>query len=302
MKPWLRIVRLPLAPTAICDALACAAFGWCVAGFDLRALPAAAWWQLALTSLLIYCVGMAANDLADRNVDRLKDPTRPLPSGDLKPWAVAIFIGLCAAGAVWLGGGPAGFTPAVLAALGCALLYDFAGPAKNGIGGPALLALTRFANASIAIWPLVLEKDASWALLLVPACVGLYAAGITFLSQDEDEDAPRRTAIMRTLTVIAFAGAAVLVWVLGGIPTLGIAVAFGVSSSTIFGRTPKAGPVKRQVLEMLLGLYWLAAVIAGGVHDGTLGTSIIVGLAALAVGWGLAVASQLMIRWLRKPA
>ncbi|MDF1700754.1 MAG: UbiA family prenyltransferase [Planctomycetota bacterium] len=300
LRPWLRIVRLPLAPTAICDALACAAFAWCVADVDLTSLPAAAWWQLALTSFLIYCVGMAANDFADRDVDRVKDPLRPLPSGDLKPWAVALFLLVCIAGAVWLSGGPRGFGPTVIAAILCALLYDFGGAAKDTAAGPILLGLTRFANASIAVWPLVLDGHAPWAVLIAPLCVGLYAAGITFLSHGEDAPQPERPLAMRLLTVVAFCTAAVIVWVLGGIPTAGVAVAFGVSSSTLFGRTPKAGPVKRQVLEMLLGLYWLAAVIVGGAHDGALGTSLIVGFAALVVAWGLAVGSQLLIRWLRK--
>ena len=69
-------------------------------------------------------------------------------------------------------------------------------------------------------------------------------------------------------------GAATLVWVLGGVPTFGVMAAFGVASSTLFGRTPRttvvkqwreasASPAKAQVLEMLLGLYWLAAVHCG---------------------------------------
>lgn len=300
LKPWLRIVRLPLAATAVCDALACGALAWCVADLDIAALPASAWWQLALTSALIYFVGMAANDLADRTVDATKDPTRPLPSGDLKPWMVTVFIALAAGGAMWLGGGPQGEGAAVLAALACALMYDFAGPAKDGFGGPLLLGLTRASNASIAVWPVVLGGDASWALLLAPACIGLYAAGVTLLSQGEDLDEPGAARTTRVFTLVAFATAAVLVWILGGVPTAGVAVAFGVSSSTIFGRTPRPGPVKKQVLEMLLGLYWLAAVIAGGAHDGNLGTSLIVGFGALVVAWALAVGSQLMIRWLRK--
>ena len=59
-------------------------------------------------------------------------------------------------------------------------------------------------------------------------------------------------------------------------------------------------PAKAQVLEMLLGLYWLSAVLAGGGHDGTLQNGVIVSFAALIVAWALAIASQLMIRALRK--
>lgn len=284
----------------MCDALACGAFAWAAAGLAFGDLPLAAWWQLALTSLLIYMVGMAANDFADREVDKVKDPARPLPSGDLKPWMVLLLIAAAAGGAIALGGGPRGFTPAVLAALGCALLYDFGSRRKDDIAGPILLGLTRFANASIAVWPIVLEKDASWALLLAPGCVGLYAAGVTFLSQGEDQETAEGSRAMRWLTLVAFATAALLVWIMRGLPTAGVAVAFGVSTSTIFGRTPRPGPVKKQVLEMLLGLYWLSAVIVGGAHDGSVGGAITVSIAALGVAWLLAMGSQLMIRWLRK--
>ena len=123
---------------------------------------------------------------------------------------------------------------------------------------------------------------------------------LTLLSQGEDKEQPGDAKPMRILTLIAFATAAILVWIVRGLPTAGVAVAFGVSSSTIFGRTPRKGPVKKQVLEMLLGLYWLAAVIGGGAHDGSVGGAIAVSFGTLVVAWLLAMGSQYMIRWLRK--
>ncbi len=301
LKPWLRIVRLPLAATPVCDVVACTLLGWMSAGLVVRASDLASWGLLAATSVLIYFAGMAANDLADMEVDRLKDPSRPLPSGDLKPLAVGVLVALCAGGAIAIGGGPFGSRWAVLAAVACAFVYDFV--VKNAYL-PGVLAMggVRAANASIALWPLVLSGAAAWYVLLAPLAIGLYAAGVTALSTTEDEDHPERLWTARVLAATAFIIAAALAWLVGGFPTLGIGVAFGITTSTLFGRTPKPGPRKRMVLEMLLGLFWLAAVIAGGWNDGTIQGSVIVGFAALVVAWALAVGSQLLIRALRKPA
>ena len=154
-----------------------------------------------------------------------------------------------------------------------------------------------------------------WPVLLGPLCLGLYSAGVVVLSTTEDEAAQdqahdRRVWVARGLSATAFVFAATLVWIIGGLPTLGIMVAFGVASSTLFGRTPRttmmrAGvqvprPAKAQVLEMLLGLYWLAAVLAGGGHDGSLASSLTVSFLALVGAWLLAIGSQLLIRSLRR--
>ena len=61
----------------------------------------------------------------------------------------------------------------------------------------------------------------------------------------------------------------------------------------LFGRVPQPGPVKRQVLEMLLGLYLLAATIAGGAGI------VAVEFAAIVVAFVLIFASQLAVRALR---
>lgn len=300
VKPWLRIARVPLAATAICDALACAALALCAAGHGFADLGVAGGLQLAATSLLLYMGGMAANDLADREIDRTKDPTRPLPSGDLRPVPVAIFTLLCLGGAIALGGGPQGERLAVVAAAALALAYDFGAKASR-VTGPVAMGLVRVANASIGVWPWVLSGEVSWLLLLAPLSIGLYSAAVTVHSRTEDAPEEGSVVLTRTLVLVAFAGAAVLVWVLGGVPTLGVMVAFGVCSSTVFGRTPRPDrPPKAQVLEMLLGLYWLAAVLAGGAHDGSLKMALIVSLAALVGAWILAIASQLWIRALRK--
>lgn len=298
LKPWLRIVRLPLAPTAVCDAVACALLAASATAGGISTIPLRDGLLLAATSLLIYFAGMAANDLADRRVDRRKHPERPLPAGDLTPVAAALAVCAFAGGALALGGGGCGARWVVAAALLLAGLYDFA-LKRAVLPGVLCMGLVRAANASIAVWPLVLAGAAPWTVLLGPACIGLYAAAVTLLSTTEDVWAPGRVGASRVLAACAFAGAATLAWVVGGLPTLGVAVAFGVASSTLFGRTPRPGPPKRQVLEMLLGLYWLAYVLGSGAHGGEMVPWALAGGAGLALAWGLAVGSQMLIRWLR---
>ncbi len=309
LRPWLRIVRLPLAATAVCDVLACTLLAWMSAG-RVMATDLLAWSTardlglLALTALLVYAAGMAGNDLADRHVDAAKAPDRPLPRGTLRARTVAIFVGLCVAGALALGGGPAGSRGVVGVALLLALAYD-GGLKRRVVPGAATMGGVRAANASYAVLPLVLTGAASWWVLLAPLAIGLYSGGVTILSTTEEDGVaahPERLWAARVLAAGAFVLAAGVAWLIGGQPTLGIGVAFGITTSTLFGRTPKAGPEKRMVLEMLLGLYWLAAVLAGGWHDGTLGGAVIVSFAALVTAWALAVGSQLFIRALRAAA
>lgn len=298
LKPWLRITRLPLAPTAVCDVIAVSLLAVAVSGERVTASQVPTWLLLGATSLLIYAFGMTLNDLADREVDRFKDASRPLPSGDLSVAAVSVAVVLFAGGALALGI-YLDVWPCVATALVLAALYDTV-LKRSLVAGAAAMGLVRASNASLVAWPLFLGGSVPWALLLAPACIGLYSASVIVLSTTEEFDRPRRIWIARMMASGAFIGAALLAWLLGGQPTLGLGVAFGVTSSTLFGRTPKPGPPKRMVLEMLLGLYWLAAVIAGGWHDGTLGGAVIVGFTALVIAWVLAVGSQLAIRALRK--
>ncbi len=301
MKDWLRLIRLPLAPTAVCDSLACGLLALAAVDFEPFATPTR-WFALACTSFLLYAFGMASNDLADRDVDRLKNPTRPLPSGRVSTEATTFVVVLLALGALmlsWLAMGEYGARTAGAAML-CAWLYNFL-LKRFVLPGAVAMGLVRFFNASIFIWPLVAIDAVPWWLLGAPACIGLYSLSITVFSTTEDVESSRRVWTSRILAAVAFGGAATMAWVVGGRPTLGVAVAFGVASSTLFGRTPRPGPKKRQTLEMLLGLYWLAYVVATGTHDGSLAQWALAGLIGLPLAWGLAIASQLMIRWLARP-
>src|SRR5258706_15455750 len=59
---------------------------------------------LAGSSVLLYWAGMAANDWADRDLDAVERPERPIPSGRIAPpTALGVAAGLTAAGAAVAG-------------------------------------------------------------------------------------------------------------------------------------------------------------------------------------------------------
>jgi hypothetical protein len=79
--------------------------------------------------------------------------------------------------------------------------------------------------------------------------------------------------------------------------TFGVLFAAAACASLGFGRVPRPGPVRGQVLEMLLGLYWVAAVLATG---GGRGRDWALALGAFGTAYALILGSQLAIRALRR--
>lgn len=268
MRNWLRVTRAPLAGTAILDAIAALILALAAADIRLTAVEPGMWALLALTSLLLYLGGMAGNDWADRHRDRELAPGRPLPSGALSPTAVGLFVLLATGAAIVLGGGAIGSRWMVVGCAACAWLY-------NGIGKhhvvPAALLMTgvRFCNAAIAVVPLVLADLAPAWVLLGPLWLGLYSGAVVVLSTTEEAGSRARVWFSRVLAAACFVGAAVTAWVAAGVPTLGVFLAFGVASSAAFGRTPRPGPAKKKVLEMLLAFYLLEFVVASAVERGS---------------------------------
>lgn len=318
---WLRLARAPLAPTAAFDAVACAmlARGPGFAGADAAPASVADLLLLAATSLLVYAAGMAGNDWADRRVDRTLHPERPLPSGRISPLAGGLFALACAGGALALRGGPAGSLACVGAALAFAAAYDL-GAKRSRVLGPLAMAGVRASNAAIAVVPLLLAGTTHPLVLAAPLLVGLYSAGVTILSEAEQPSRshPRRLLLARVAAFVAFAGAAALSALGADSVTLGTVFAISVALGVAFGRTPRTTaplrvaspepgvrpprgplPVRAQVLELLLGLYWLEAVLAGG---GRPGRDWIHALATFGAAFGAIYVTQLSIRALRARA
>jgi 4-hydroxybenzoate polyprenyltransferase len=128
------LVRAPAALSVPGDVLAGAA----AAGVLDRRTPA-----LAGASVLLYWAGMAGNDWADRRLDAVERPERPIPSGRVHPAAaLGVAAGLTAAG-VALATAAGGRRAAAVAVPLAAAIWGYDLLAKNTAAGPAVMAACR---------------------------------------------------------------------------------------------------------------------------------------------------------------
>lgn len=206
LRAYLEIVRVFLTPSAAADSYA----GLVVA--SARAGTAPPGGVLAATvgaSVLIYWLGMAANDLFDRAKDLEAAPSRPIPSGRIPIAHAALLCALLAAGALVLAGFAGVLLPAS-ALISAALLYD-AGLKRVPVAGSLLMGLCRALNfilgASAVAGAAAVAADR--VLLGGAGILGLYIAMVTRVS--ELEDAPEDAAKLRARALPALAVPAVLV-------------------------------------------------------------------------------------------
>ncbi|MGR6321460.1 UbiA family prenyltransferase [Micromonospora soli] len=128
------LVRAPAALSVPGDVLAGAA----AAGALGRRTPA-----LAGASVLLYWAGMAGNDWADRRLDAVERPERPIPSGRVRPAAAfGVAAGLTAAGLA-LATAAGGRRAAAVAVPLAAAIWGYDLVAKDTAAGPAVMAACR---------------------------------------------------------------------------------------------------------------------------------------------------------------
>jgi len=135
---------------------------------------------LAASSCLLYLAGMALNDYADRDVDGLERPQRPIPSGRVTPrLALRLAQALTAAGVVTAG--VAGGRQALAAAAplaGVIWAYDLA--LKKTPAGPAAMAACRSLDVLLG------ASQGAVARAMVPATVvGGHTLSVTLVSRHE---------------------------------------------------------------------------------------------------------------------
>ncbi len=185
VKPILRLVRAQNLFTSVSDS-------W--AGLVMASMfsPAVRQWHFAaaaLASTCLYASGAIQNDLADMARDRALHPTRPLPSGQVRPSSafvaavLALTVGILAAASL----GAAPFV-AALAAGGAIVLYDYA-VKVSAIPASVTMAFIRFANFSVGLS--VAGADnllARPALLAVPLMPALHVLAVTLVSTFEESD------------------------------------------------------------------------------------------------------------------
>ena len=199
MTGWRDLVELTRAPAAL------SVPGDVIAGAAAAGCPGPRTAAMAAASVCLYWAGMAANDLADRHVDAVERPHRPIPSGRVSPaTAAGVAAGLTAAGvAVAAIAGGRRQLPVVLGLAGAIWAYDLG--AKNTVAGPAVMAACRGLDV-------LLGTGGHWrtrprAVLPAALIVAAHTWTVTALSRREVQGA-RPSLPMRTLAATAGVAAA----------------------------------------------------------------------------------------------
>lgn len=307
MLDWLRLIRASGLATIASNCAAMTLFAFYTGvGLDPRwigrlftADPGRIGWLL-LASALLYAAGMAWNDLADVERDRIIHPKRPLPSGRLHlPTAMvaATLMGVGAVVAALMAEGPLGAL-AALTVLTLALLYDFEAKHVPWLGS-LVMGLTRAAHACFAL--LIIGPDALRAALVAddppgarwilayPLILLLYTWGVCVVSELEHRPGRRWELLIgaglmaaalalalgqfagapwqRSWLIaggpwpLALAGAVLVCAVAAGLLVWRVAVPF--SAALVQASRAHAG---RTTAAGLGGLILLDAVVAGAAH------------------------------------
>ncbi|MDR7275812.1 SCO3242 family prenyltransferase [Catenuloplanes atrovinosus] len=207
---------------------------------------------LAGASVCLYWAGMAANDWADRDLDAVERPERPIPSGRVRPaTAAGLAAGLTAAGLgiAALGGGRRSLGVAVPLA---AAIWAYDLRAKNTAAGPAVMAACRALNVLLGATTGRTLTGPLRRALPTAAAVAAHTYTVTALSRREVSGATP-TLPAATLAATGALGAAIAA---GPAPR-----AVGAGSSPVAGSvTPaprKAGgsPSRAAVVGALAGQY-----------------------------------------------
>ncbi|WP_255372113.1 SCO3242 family prenyltransferase, partial [Cellulosimicrobium sp. CUA-896] len=159
---------------------------------------------LPVASACLYAGGMALNDYADRRLDAVERPERPIPSGRVSPErALGVASGLTLAGvglAAAGGGRPALAVAVPLAA--CVWTYDTV--AKESPAGPVVMAACRGLDVLLGA-----AGGRVRAALPAAAALTAHTAGVTVLSRGEVHGTTSRVAAAVTGGTLAVAGTVV---------------------------------------------------------------------------------------------
>jgi 4-hydroxybenzoate polyprenyltransferase len=157
-------------------------------------------------SSCLYLAGMALNDYADREVDAVERPGRPIPSGRVTPaFALRLATGLSAAG-VALAAAAGGRQGLAVALPLTATVWAYDLQVKSTPAGPAAMASARFFNVLMGA-----GKGRIRAALPSALVVAAHTAVITTVSRNEVQGATPAlgTAALAGSSAVATAASAV---------------------------------------------------------------------------------------------
>ncbi|MFH0940029.1 MAG: UbiA family prenyltransferase [Planctomycetota bacterium] len=201
IRGYSRLIRLPNVFTALADIWA----GYLIMRGLTQSPGYAVLGELCGVSAALYLAGMAFNDIADRHVDKLSRPERPIPSGQ-----VSLAGAIVCAGSLMIAGILLSATAHRLSLIlalflvSCILAYDFF-LKGNVFFGPLMLGACRFLNMLIGMSAsedilILLANNPFWQAPVGAALsVGIYTIGLTAFSAQEELGKQRRALILGSL-------------------------------------------------------------------------------------------------------
>jgi hypothetical protein len=190
VRALVELVRLPAALTVPGDSLAGAA----TAGWPLGRRT----WLMPMASACLYWAGMALNDYADRDLDAVERPERPIPSGRVRPRrALQLAAGLTAAG-VGVAAVAGGRRSLAVALPLAASVWTYDLVAKPGPAGPVVMACAR--GLDVLLGSGGVRAGARPALT-----VAAHTVGVTVLSRGEVHGSRRSVAAAAAVGTAALA-------------------------------------------------------------------------------------------------
>lgn len=188
------LIRLPAALTVPGDTLTGAAYAGGPSGARI-AMPVA--------SVCLYWAGMALNDWADRDLDAVERPERPIPSGRVSAQTALVAAGALGAVGVATSAVVGGRSAMRVSVPLAALVWTYDTIAKQSPAGPVVMASNRGLDV-------LLGASASPTKAWEPAtAVAAHTVAVTTLSRDEVHGSTpaRARAVTATTAAIAVAGA-----------------------------------------------------------------------------------------------
>lgn len=196
LRSCLQLVRAPAGLTVVGDATA----GMAAAG-RTGLVPRLG---LPLASVLLYWGGMALNDAADADLDRVERPERPIPSGRIsRRGAVGVASALTVAGLAVAGltGGRSSLAIAVPLA---ASVWTYDLVAKRGWTGPLVMGACRGLDVLLGA-----GRDGAVAAARPALVMAGHTASVTTLSRGEVHGTRPVVAIAASAATLATGAAAV---------------------------------------------------------------------------------------------
>lgn len=257
------VVRLPAVLTIPGDILAGSAAGGRGAS-PVRDLLATA------SSACIYLAGMALNDYADRDIDAVERPTRPIPSGRIEAEQVkklALRLGGAGVALSVIADGPRALGNSLPLAA-CVAAYDL--KLKDSAAGTATMAACRALNVLGGAGP-----GHRAAALPAALTIGLHTAALTHVSREEVTGGNAATpglAVVATAGVIAAAGHVICrgerpAGAVGVLAGLGLLAAYGNEVIGAYRKAvddPTPAKMKHAVGSAVLGLIPLQSSLVAG--------------------------------------